>query len=225
MILKVILWNVVYGKGVSDADGLHIVDDWRNDRKIFLYDTFEGMVKPGDMDGAFEKKEWERMKVNENINSWCLSPVEVQAHEKTGYPNENLVFIKGKLKKQYRKYSFADPLLRLDTDWYESTKHELNIYICLKRKESSLMIMGPGRRGKQQMNILAQRPVYLNRWILPAVGYKIKIFFFPQLVNGFRTSKHFHPFSFCSSWLMREDIASANFSAFSFQRGYHFLHL
>ena len=47
-----------------------------NDRKIFMYDTFEGMVKPGNEDGEFEMKEWERMQVNEHQNKWCLSPIE-----------------------------------------------------------------------------------------------------------------------------------------------------
>jgi len=39
-----------------------------NDRKIYLYDTFEGMTKPGEKDGEKEKAEWEKYKVNEQLN-------------------------------------------------------------------------------------------------------------------------------------------------------------
>jgi O-methyltransferase len=109
-----------------------------NDRKIYLYDTFEGMTKPGDNDGTFEKEEWERLKINEQTNNWCLSSIEeVKSNMlQTGYPGTNIQFIKGKVEDTIPLIIPAlIALLRLDTDWYESTKHELvHLYPLLASK-------------------------------------------------------------------------------------------
>jgi O-methyltransferase len=109
-----------------------------SDRKIYLYDTFEGMAKPGEMDGPHEKAEWESMQVTETLNKMCYAPVEeVKTNlAKTGYPADNILWVKGKVEEtipgtipQYIA------LLRLDTDWYESTKHELvHLYPLLSAK-------------------------------------------------------------------------------------------
>lgn len=141
-----------------------------NDRKIFLYDTFEGMVKPGERDGKFEMKEWERMKVNEHQNNWCLSPIEeVQANMlKTGYPRGNIIFIKGKVEETIPgKIPSQIALLRLDTDWYESTKHELIHLYPLVEKNGVLLIddygAWEGSRKATDEYFAANGQVYLNR--------------------------------------------------------------
>ena len=113
------------------------------DRKIYLYDTFEGMSKPGEKDGEREKAEWEKNKVNGQLNNWCLSPLEeVQANmATTRYPKENIIFIKGKVEQTIPGALPAKiSLLRLDTDWYESTKHELNHLYPLLEKGGILII-------------------------------------------------------------------------------------
>ncbi len=47
----------------------------------------------------------------------------------TGYPKENLIFIKGKVEDTIPKTIPKQiSLLRLDTDWYESTYHELTYF-------------------------------------------------------------------------------------------------
>jgi len=44
----------------------------------------------------------------------------------TGYPESQIHFIKGKVEETIPAQSPAEiALLRLDTDWYESTKHEM----------------------------------------------------------------------------------------------------
>lgn len=43
-----------------------------------------------------------------------------------GYPNENIVFVKGKVKETIPNViPESISLLRLDTDWYNSTKHKM----------------------------------------------------------------------------------------------------
>jgi O-methyltransferase len=104
-------------------------------RRIYLYDTFEGMPQPSKDDYLLSNKdnryyaidEW-RKKQKIDHNEWDFSPLsEVKANMlSTGYPKEYVVFVKGKVEDTIPNtipHNIA--LLRLDTDWYESTKHEL----------------------------------------------------------------------------------------------------
>jgi hypothetical protein len=147
-----------------------LLEEGITDRKIYLYDTFEGMIKPGDKDGEWEKAEWEKNKVNDQINSWCLSSLEeVQTNMlKTGYPKENIIFIKGKVEQTLPGIIPSQiALLRLDTDWYESTKHELNHLYPLLEKGGILIIddygAWPGARKAVDEYFVANSNVYLNR--------------------------------------------------------------
>jgi O-methyltransferase len=140
------------------------------DRKIYLYDTFEGMTKPGEYDGEKEKANWEKYKVNDQINNWCLSPlIEVQTNmATTGYPKEKVIFIKGKVEQTIPGTLPGKlALLRLDTDWYESTKHELNHLYPLLEKGGILIIddygAWPGARKAVDEYFAANGTVYLNR--------------------------------------------------------------
>ena len=61
---------------------------------------------------------------------WCYSGIdEVKSHlQSTGYPIEMIHFVKGKVEDSIPGIMPENPiaLLRLDTDWYESTKHEMD---------------------------------------------------------------------------------------------------
>ncbi len=97
-------------------------------RKIYLYDTFEGMTKPGKWDGQEEKDQWEKGRMSDTLNTMCYSPFdEVKANmNRTGYPTEYILMVKGKVEETVPgTLPSKISLLRLDTDWYESTKHEL----------------------------------------------------------------------------------------------------
>jgi len=99
-------------------------------RDLYLYDTFEGMVEPTSHDKSFDgqsaRSQLERDPVGSGV--WCRSPIEdVRTNLlSTGYPEKQLHFVQGKVEEtlpSIRPDRLA--LLRLDTDWYESTKHEL----------------------------------------------------------------------------------------------------
>lgn len=102
------------------------------DKKLFLFDTFEGMSEPGAEDIAWDKITAEK-KLNasnkyEGTNVWCYSNLEEvkQNISKCGYPQDKASFIKGKVEDTLPHPDINKiSLLRLDTDWYESTKHEL----------------------------------------------------------------------------------------------------
>lgn len=106
----------------------------RNDtsRLIYLFDTFAGMSEPSEedvrFDGADAGSTWSETKDANNQSTWCNSPVdEVRSNLlSTGYPAERLIFVQGKVEDTIPR---PDPseiaILRLDTDWYESTLHEM----------------------------------------------------------------------------------------------------
>jgi O-methyltransferase len=110
-------------------------------KSIYLYDTFEGMPEPTEkdkgLDGNTAYATWKENQ-REKINEWCYSPLEVVQQNlfSTGYPPEKIHFVKGKVEDTLPS-TLPDTvsLLRLDTDWYESTYHELlHLYPVLVEK-------------------------------------------------------------------------------------------
>lgn len=103
------------------------------DRDIYLYDTFEGMPLPEGVDRSFRGESatgtFEALRRAEDSSDWCYSPLdEVKRNmASTGYPPERVHYIKGKVEDSIPAMSPPGPiaLLRLDTDWYASTRHEL----------------------------------------------------------------------------------------------------
>ena len=133
----------VWKGGSSMLMAYTLQDAGISNRKIYLYDTFEGMTKPGEMDGPEEKDQWEQGKVTDTLNNMCYSPIEeVKANmDKTGYPAENIIIVKGRVEDTIpRTISSKISLLRLDTDWYESTKHELVHLFPLLEKNGVLIV-------------------------------------------------------------------------------------
>ena len=103
------------------------------DRSMFLYDTYEGMSDPSDKDVAAQSGETaEALLQNEDKyedrSVWCYASLEdvKENMNKTDYPMERFKFIQGKVEDTIPQHIPEKiSLLRLDTDWYESTKHEL----------------------------------------------------------------------------------------------------
>jgi predicted O-methyltransferase YrrM len=103
-----------------------------DDRELYLFDTFEGMTAPTAADRDFRGRRadvtFRRSRRSANSSDWCRATLdEVRANlARTGYPPHRLHYVKGSVEDTVPD---AAPdriaLLRLDTDWYESTKHEL----------------------------------------------------------------------------------------------------
>lgn len=145
------------------------------DRDIFLYDTFEGMSEPTEHDmknstedGNHVRKYWEEQQKG-GINEWCYSSLdEVRSNlERTGYPMSQIHTVKGKVEDSIpntipKKIS----LLRLDTDWYESTKHELMYLYPILTNKGVLIIddYGSWAGAKKAVDeFFADTPILLNR--------------------------------------------------------------
>ena len=103
----------------------------QTDKKIYLYDTFCGMTKPTEKDksswGLDAQRVWQKHN-NKNKNDWCCSSLNETKKNlaSTGYPQQNLCFVEGDIQESIPKIIPQNiSLLRLDTDFFESTQHEL----------------------------------------------------------------------------------------------------
>ena len=101
-------------------------------RELFLYDTFSGMPMPGEKDvtyaGTPASALMREEKRDDPSSIWCDAPLQgvKEAVFSVGYPREQTHFIEGKVEDTIPGTAPERiALLRLDTDWYESTRHEL----------------------------------------------------------------------------------------------------
>jgi O-methyltransferase len=101
-------------------------------RRIWLYDTFEGMREPGEQDadgqGPGPHAEWERNQ-RVDINEWCYSPLDdVRTNMASrGLAADRVEMVQGLVEETIPARAPEQiAMLRLDTDWYGSTRHELD---------------------------------------------------------------------------------------------------
>jgi O-methyltransferase len=108
-----------------------------NNRELFLFDTYQGMPQAGDVDVDHSRRaaapllaELRKHSIEEQNENEIVArcPIEVVRSNvtSTGYPQERLHFIEGRVEDTIPANAPDKvALLRLDTDWYESTRHEL----------------------------------------------------------------------------------------------------
>ena len=104
------------------------------DKEIWLYDTFDGMTDPTNDDVEVETN-LRGMELLENVdkttdrlNMWAYAPKDlvIENMNSTGFPRDKIKYIDEKVEETLLHVKPASiALLRLDTDWYESTKKEL----------------------------------------------------------------------------------------------------
>jgi hypothetical protein len=100
-------------------------------RDLFLFDTYEGMTPPTVVDRSIRgNRDAARMlaSTSKSAKIWCYSGLDdVRANmAKTGYPESRIHYVRGRVEDTVPdKAPDQIAVLRLDTDWYESTKHEL----------------------------------------------------------------------------------------------------
>jgi hypothetical protein len=120
----------VWRGGSSMAAALALQAIGNTSRDLYLYDTFDGMSAPTEIDrvhsGQSAADQLQATQLGTGI--WCRAGLdEVQANlASTGYPADRIRYVRGRVEDTIPA-TLPDmiALLRLDTDWYESTKHEL----------------------------------------------------------------------------------------------------
>ena len=128
------------------------IEKYTLNKKIYAYDTFEGMSEPAEIDKTFEgesaslqldKLEKKKVDRKKNILVADCSLEEVKNNLKKYTTRTNLTYIKGKVEDTLiNKKNLPNKIsiLRLDTDWYSSTKKELEILYPLLEKNGILYI-------------------------------------------------------------------------------------
>jgi O-methyltransferase len=124
-------------------------------RKIWLYDTFQGMTTPGQNDFLIEnrisaKSIYSDLKSAGDIQSDYVGGITAFANLEdvksgllaTKYPLENFKIVEGDVSKTLLGLEVPDKisLLRLDTDFYESTKISLEM-LWPKLVEGGILIL------------------------------------------------------------------------------------
>ncbi len=150
---------------------IHFGDTQRN---IYLYDTYAGMTEPSkeDIRYSHDRQEavlkWKQLQ-REHHNDWCYAPLEeVRTNLRTThYPETRLIFVEGKVEETIPKH-LPDliALLRLDTDWYASTKHELIHLFPLLSRNGLLLIDDYGHWAgakKATDEFFLTKPLFLAR--------------------------------------------------------------
>ncbi|MCC5829638.1 MAG: class I SAM-dependent methyltransferase [Phycisphaeraceae bacterium] len=104
----------------------------RGDRDLHLYDTYTGMVEPSEADvdhtGKQAKDKYQQLRRDDGGSEWCIASRGEVEHNlaATGYDMSRVHLIEGRVEDTIPQSAPERiAILRLDTDWYESTRHEL----------------------------------------------------------------------------------------------------
>jgi len=102
-------------------------------RKLWLYDTYSGMTPPTQADvasdsGVSAQALLDATPIDDGNNVWCVASLDDVRENVlgTGYPAQQVEFVVGPVEETLLDTApEAIALLRLDTDWYESTRASL----------------------------------------------------------------------------------------------------
>ncbi len=144
-------------------------------RQLWLYDTFDGMSEPNEADIDFAGNQADQLLMAQDKRDphsiWCRSPLdEVRENvASTEYPANKLRFVVGKVEETIpEQMPDQISLLRLDTDWYESTMHEL-VHLYPRLSTGGVLIIDDYghwqgcRRAVDEYFASNNIPIFLNR--------------------------------------------------------------
>ncbi len=122
----------VWRGGSMMASALTLLECSDTQRELHLFDTFEGMSPPTALDVTVDGQTASDLlaspRTSDPESPWCYAGIDdVRAAMcSTGYPLERIHYVQGRVEDTIPGNVPARiAILRLDTDWYESTRHEL----------------------------------------------------------------------------------------------------
>ena len=123
----------VWRGGSMMATALTLLECGDPQRQLHLFDTYEGMVEPGANDLRHDLTPPAEMMASVlgphgDVSMWCYASIDDvrQAMGSTGYDPHRIHYVRGRTEETLPDHAPERiAILRLDTDWYESTRHEL----------------------------------------------------------------------------------------------------
>jgi hypothetical protein len=121
----------VWRGGSMQAAARTLLSVGETDRDLYLFDTYEGMPPPTEEDVRHDGKPAEVLLENNDYETstvWAVATLDdvQEGFAKVPYPAEKVHFVKGLVEQTIPEAAPEQiSILRLDTDWYESTRHEL----------------------------------------------------------------------------------------------------
>lgn len=120
----------VWRGGSMQAAAMALLQAGSTSRDLHLFDTFEGMPPPSSVDQRQDgTPAAELLATTERTGPvWAVAGLDDvrQAMDETGYPADRIHYVRGMVEDTVPAQAPDQiSILRLDTDWYESTRHEL----------------------------------------------------------------------------------------------------
>lgn len=117
-------------------------------RDLYLFDTFEGMTEPSGEDERWSGQRAQgefarRLRKDGRGSDWCRATLDDVSRNMatTDYPSAFVHYRKGPVEQTLpAEAPERIAVLRLDTDWYESTRHEL-IHLYPRLEPGGLLII------------------------------------------------------------------------------------
>ncbi len=139
-------------------------------RDLYLYDTFRGMTAPTELDVEYSGKTAVEV-IAKDSAYLCVAPLETVrgVMNSTGYPMDRIHYVEGEVEETIPGNApECISLLRLDTDWYGSTKHELTHLFPRLSRRGVIIIDDYGhwegsRKACDEYFSLGRIPILLNR--------------------------------------------------------------
>lgn len=120
----------VWRGGSMQACARTLLSVGEDERELYLFDTYEGMTPPTAEDLRRDGRPAQELLDAQGKDRpiWAVASLEdVQAgFENVPYPKERVHYVQGRVEDTVPEQAPEQiAILRLDTDWYASTKHEL----------------------------------------------------------------------------------------------------
>lgn len=165
----------VWRGGSTMAATKSLANNGNTEREIYLYDTFAGMPPPTDfdvrLDGKTARDTFAQLSGRDTGSQWCYASLEdvQRGMATTNYPPTRIHFVKGKVEDTIpQTLPTKIAILRLDTDWYHSTLHELQHLYPLLQPGGILIIDDYGawqgaRKAVDEYLAENKIPIFLHR--------------------------------------------------------------
>ena len=138
-------------------------------RDLYLFDTYEGMGDPSEKDITYDGTIAAEEKKNKPKWVYCSLEDVKEAFKPISYDSQRIHYVKGLVEETIPHHAPDQiALLRLDTDWYESTYHELK-HLYPRLSSGGIMIIddyGHWKGAKEAVDQYFkenQLPLFLHR--------------------------------------------------------------